>query len=245
MIYFIDGSREAFLTAFLRAFYDENALITSSQCQLTLGQETIFINADPDIAQRVLKRFVQLDKKCIKELDYLLRSGDKRREQIAFGYFMEIAKNGCPVRNMLANPAVLAAEECIRKISAELDRMYGFVRFMESASGALYAPISPDNDISDLLLPHFCARLPEYPFVIHDVPRHKAAIYDGKNRFCAPLDHAEIVLSADEEAWKTLWQRYYRAVNIPSRERLKQMRGYLPVRYWKFMPEFQDSEQSI
>lgn len=50
MIYFIDGSREAFLTAFLRAFYDENALITSSQCQLTLGQETFFINADSDVA---------------------------------------------------------------------------------------------------------------------------------------------------------------------------------------------------
>ena len=41
----------------------------------------------------------------------------------------------------------------------------------------------------------------------------------------------------DENNWQKLWQRYYASVNIPSRERLKQMKGYMPVRYWKFMPE--------
>lgn len=238
MIYFIDKSKEAFFTAFIRAFHDENAYLTSSQCQLTLGQETAFVTADNELALRVQNRFLQLDRGCLKELDYMLRSGDNSREQIAFSYFLLIARYGRPVRGMLAEPAVLAAEECIRKVLHEIDRMHGFVRFIESASGALYAPISPDNDISDLILPHFRARLPEYPFVIHDVPRRKAAIYDGEHTFYAPLSRAEVVLSADEQAWQALWKRYYGAVNIPSRERIKQMKGYLPVRYWKFMPEF-------
>ena len=34
-------------------------------------------------------------------------------------------------------------------------------------------------------------------------------------------------------------KKYYAAVNIPSRERLAQMRGYMPARYWKFLPETQ------
>ena len=110
---------------------------------------------------------------------------------------------------------------------------------METASGALYAPCSPDNDIVDLLARHFRARLPQFSFVLNDVGRKKAAVYDGKNIFVAPLHHADVVLSADETEWKKLWQRYYVAVNIPSRERLKQMRGSMPVRYWKFLPEKQ------
>ena len=86
-------------------------------------------------------------------------------------------------------------------------------------------------------MPHFRSRIPEIPFVIHDVRRAKAAIWDGEHVFVAPLSKAEIVLSADEQGWQALWRRYYASVNIPSRKRLKQMKGYMPVRYWKFMPE--------
>ena len=76
-----------------------------------------------------------------------------------------------------------------------------------------------------------------FPFVLHDVTRKKATVYDGKNLFNAYLPCADVLLSADEQGWQSLWKRYYAAVNIPSRERLKQMRGYMPVRYWKFLPE--------
>ena len=57
--------------------------------------------------------------------------------------------------------------------------------------------------------------------------------------FLAPLDEAQVLISSDEQAWQALWKDYYAAVNIPSRERLKQMKGYLPTRYWKFLPEMQ------
>ena len=117
--------------------------------------------------------------------------------------------------------------------------MKGFVRFRESASGALYAPLSPDNDIVDLLARHFAKRLPESPFVLHDVKRKKAAVWDGEHLFLAPLQQAEVMLSADEEGWQKLWKTYFSAVNIPSRERIKQQNGYLPKRYRKFMTEFE------
>ena len=117
--------------------------------------------------------------------------------------------------------------------------MKGFVRFSESASGALYAPLSPDNDIVDILARHFSKRLPEYPFVLHDVKRQKAAVWDGAHLFLAPLKQAEVMLSADEEGWQKLWKTYFSAVNIPSRERIKQQNGYLPKRYRKFMTEFE------
>lgn len=237
MIYLTDGTKECFLTAFLYAFSDENALISSSQTQLALGQESVFVAADAAKAKKAEARLLSFDKDCMNDLFYLLRSGRNDREQIAFRYLKLLTEKKMPVREM-AEDASIAANECIRKVTYEIHRMHGFVRFLESASGALYAPLSPDNDIVDLLTPHFRARLPEFPFVLHDVKRKKAAVYDGKNSFLAPLESAEIVLSADEQRWQSLWQRYYQSVNIPQRERLKQMKGYMPVRYWKHMPEF-------
>ncbi len=237
MIYLTDGTKACFLTAFLYAFKDDEAVISSVQTQLAIGQRTVFVAADAEKAAKAEKRLLSFDKDCVDDLLLMLRSGMPDHEQIAFRYFRLLAEKRAPVRGMLAETAVLAASECIRKVTYEIHRMHGFVRFMESASGALYAPLAPDNDIVDLLLPHFRTRLPEFPFVLHDVRRKKAAVYDGKSAFTAPLDRAEIALSADEEGWQALWRRYYDSVNIPCRERLKQMKSYMPVRYWRFLPE--------
>lgn len=240
MIYFTDGTKESFLTAFLLSYRDEDAYITSSQKQLLLGQETVFVKADRSRAERAERRLLEFDGECMNDLAILLRSGNPAREQIALRYLKFLTLKKMPVRSMLAETCIIEAMECMRQVTFEIHRLHGFVRFIESESGALYAPLGPDNDIVDLLVPHFRARFPEYPFLLHDVPRKKAAVYDGANSFMAPLDRAEIVLSANETQWQALWKNYYKSVNIPSRERLKQMRGYMPVRYWKFCPEVTD-----
>ncbi len=237
MIYFYDGSKESFLTAFVLSYGDGDATLTSRDCQLSLGQETVFVKADPARAAKAEARLNAIDSHCMRDLDLLLRSGEKQRDGVLLRYFRCLAAYGRPVRDMYQVDAAREADRALRKIGTEIHRMKGFVRFMECASGALYAPVSPDNDICDLLLPHFRGRLGSIPFVIHDVSRRKAAVFDGEHSFVAPLGGAEIVLSADEENWRDLWKRYYASVNIPSRERLKQMRGYMPVRYWRFMPE--------
>lgn len=237
MIYFYDGTKDAFLTALLISYGDEDARLSSGNAQLGLGEQAVFVRADPARAKKVEKRLTELDGDCMGDLNTLLRSGDADRDMVALNYFRLLISKGGPVRKMLAEDAVIAAEDLLRRVGFEVHRFHGFLRFMESGSGALYAPISPDNDICDLLVPHFRARLPQYPFVIHDVNRKKAAVYDGEHAFLAPLESAEVALSADEEAWQALWKQYYRSVNIPSRERLKQMHGYMPVRYWKFLPE--------
>ncbi len=237
MIYLYDGTKEGFFTAFLLAYGDGKARLCSKQAQLALGEEAVSVSTNPARAEKAERRFLQFDRSCISDLNKMLRSGDCDRDDTAFGYFRLLSAFKRPVRQMLALREALAADECIRRVNTEIHRMHGFIRFLECESGALYAPCSPDNDIIDLLVPHFRGRFPEFPFLIHDVTRKKAAVYDGKNTFLAPLDRAEIILSADEERWQSLWKEYYKDVNIPERERLKQMRGYMPARYWKFMPE--------
>lgn len=245
MVYIFDGTQAGFLTAFLQAYNDPDAILTSGQAQLPLGATPITVQTDPIRAQKAKERLLSFDGDCTFDLDRLLRSGEYGHEQLAFRYFRLLAEKKQPIGKRLAEPDVFAAVECMKKVGCEVHRFHGFIRFMETQSGALYAPFSPDNDICDLLLPHFRARLPEFPFVLHDVKRQKAAVYDGRNSFVAPLSQADVLLSADELGWQALWKKYYGAVNIPSRERLKQMRGYMPERYWKFLPEKQETPNSL
>ena len=239
MVYFFDGTKDGFLSAFPVAYPDPQARLSSKKTQLLLGETPVFIDTDSEKAARVAARLLSFDRFCMEDLDTLLRSGMDDNEQIAFEYFRFLATVKRPVKKRLAEPSVFSAVECMKKIGTEIHHFHGFIRFMETESGALYAPFAPDNDICDLLAPHFKARLPEFPFVLHDVNRQKATVYDGNIVFTAPLAQANVLLSADETAWQTLWKDYYHAVNIPSRERLRQMRGFMPARYWKFLPEKQ------
>ena len=239
MLYLFDGTKNGFLTAFVRAFGDGDAVLSSKTVQLLLGQGQVRVETDFTVAEKAKNRLLSFDRDCMHDLDILLRSGMENNEQIAFRYFRLLANVKLPVGKRLADLDVFHAVECMKKVGNEIHKFHGFIRFMETASGALYAPFSPDNDICDLLAPHFKARLPQFPFVLHDVKRKKATVYDGQNLFTAPLDEAQILLAADETGWQSLWKKYYAAVNIPSRERLKQMRGYMPARYWKFLPEMQ------
>ena len=59
---------------------------------------------------------------------------------------------------------------------------------------------------------------------------------DSKCVICF-ADGADVYLSEYEKAFECLWKRYYRSVNIKERPHEKQMKGYMPVRYWKFLPE--------
>ena len=138
---------------------------------------------------------------------------------------------------MLSIPQVIDFNEAVRKITGESHMCKGFLRFTETHEGVLYAPYSPDNDITDLLMPHFAKRFNGEKFVIHDVKRNIAGIYNREEWITGYAGEAEIRLSESENFFKNLWKKYYNCVTIAERPHIKQMKGYMPVRYWKFMPE--------
>ena len=236
MFYLFDGTKYGFLTAFLEGFFDPDAYLCSRTSQLPM-YELKEVKTDEQRAKKAEQRLLTFDSGFTYELNRLLRLGNADAEQIAFRYFKTLALEKQSIRTRLALPEVFEAQQQIKKLNLEIHRMHGFIRFTEAENGLLYAPFSPDNDICDLLVPHFRARLGEYAFVLHDVKRKKASFCDGETSFLAPLEKAEIFLSASETQWQDLFKRYYKAVNIPERERLTQMRGYMPKRYWKFLTE--------
>ena len=234
----VDGSEECFFTAVFEAFKDRDCIITCERdLQLGLGYELREVTPDGEKCERVKKKLRALDKLCLEDIALALRSCDQLKEQTAFGYIRLIIARGGAVRNMYAEPAVMEMTALRDKVTGEIHKLKGFLRFIENSEGMLYAPYSPDNDITDLLAPHFARRFSNQRFAIHDVKRKKAAMFDGEEIVMTEADGAEIYLSEYQQYFENLWRQYYKSVNIESRPHAKQMKGYMPVRYWKYLPE--------
>lgn len=236
--YLVDGSEDCFYTAVFDAYTNKDCIITSERnVQLGLGVDVIEIETDENKANRVRAKLNALDRGAEEDISMLLKSNAALKENAAFEYVKLIVAHGGAVRGMLAHPVVIEMTEIRSRVYGEAHRLKGLLRFMENADGVLYAPYSPDNDITEILAQHFAARFGERAFVIHDIKRKIAALYDGQEIVMTSADNADIYLSEYENYFQDLWKQYYNSVNIASRPHEKQMRGYMPVRYWKFLPE--------
>ena len=136
-----------------------------------------------------------------------------------------------------------------RKVSFEIHRFQGFVRFQETSEGLFFAAIEPDHDILPLLASHFARRYGNQQWVIYDQKRDKGIFYKKPEMHEITLtdkqfntitgDVNQQAKSDDEDLYRSLWKAYYKAINIPERKNTRLMLRLLPRRYWKYLPEKQ------
>jgi probable DNA metabolism protein len=237
-IYQFSADRESFFTAVFYAYNDKNAFLTSATIfQPQLEDEFIKIEGESDKAARVQKAIRNAFPPAKHDIERILRSANPEREQIAFEYLKLVVKYGRGARERLTLSAVRRAMDEVQRVGYEVHRLHGFLRFQECENGIYYGACSPDNDVLELLTPHFVARFKTQPFVIHDVKREKAALYNGERTLFVPTSNATFFVSEREKTIVALWKKYYHTVAIPQRKNLRLMKNYMPVRYWKFMPE--------
>lgn len=237
-IYLTDGTEECFYTAVFDAYKDTGAEITSDgNIQLGLDYEVICVAPDGEKCGRVKAALLKYDGQAVNDIKMCLKSGDGQKEQAAFLYIKKLLELKRPISTAFNLAEVVLFCDIKGRVGYEAHKMSGFLRFAESESGEFYAPYSPDNDITELLMPHFAARFSDRKFVIHDVKRGIAGLYNGKKWVIIRTAGAAVCLSENEKEFRELWKKYYAAVNIKERPHEKQMRGYMPARYWKFLPE--------
>ena len=235
--YFCDGTPESFFTAVFDAYNKECFITSDSEIQLSLGCETVRVLADAEKCRRVLQGLKQYDRNAEEDILTALRNCSAQKEQVCFLYINCIFERKASIKNAYSLPAVVDFNDLLYKITGETHRLKGLLRFKETANGTFYAPYSPDNNITDLLMPHFAARFKAEKFVIHDIERGIAGLYNGEYWITAHIGKAEICLSENESAFESLWKEYYKSVNVKERPHEKQMKRSMPVRYWKFLPE--------
>lgn len=237
--YLTDGSSDGFYTAVYDAYPDQESCITSDQnLQPNLFDTIKTVHTDKLKANKIKARISTWDPIVTSDVFLILKYEGKDREQIAFGYLKTLIREKRSVRTMFSDEQAERAIATMRKITLEVHHFTGFLRFTENRDGILYAPISPDHDILDLLMPHFEKRLGKNPFLIHDTKRSKLGIWNGKCHTFAQIGITpSFVPSAEQDEWEQLWKSYYQHVNIALRSHEKQMKASMPVRYWTYLPE--------
>ena len=248
--YFFDGTKNGLLTCIFESFYDRRIPddVTTECVQYGLLDEIVTIKTDSEKAERVYKCLKNCKTKyLVSDFNLTFRSGEKKRFKVLFDYLnVAISNKNIDVSKAFALPEIPAFTDLKNRIYTETHRFKGFLRFMETEKGFYYACYEPDNDITELLVPHFTARL-QSPFIIHDIKRNILALCDGKRyKILNGGDNGVTVfMSESEEIFLDLWQQYYKSINIEERKNLRQMRNYMPERYWKNLSEKQEKTEDF
>jgi hypothetical protein len=143
--------------------------------------------------------------------------------------------------------------EAAYKVTHEIDRMRGFLRFSPNEKGIYLARCGPDHFVLPALADHFGPRFGETPWAIIDEKRNLVLerLPDGEIRL-AVLPGTEPgtgTVAAFPEAgtqagrfWEDLWRNYHRSVNNECRQNPLLQRRFMPARYWKYLTEMGEEE---
>lgn len=241
-----DGSFEGLLTAIYDAFYsrERNVRIASTRgLQQSLLEKYISIDTDLEKAEKVYHSII--NKISPNALDNVYRVFLADREEdnarIIFEYLKFGFKVGAKVDSYLSDDRVLRVHKIRQRVDLEVHRMMGFIRFRLLQGDIYYAPFEPDNDILTLLAPHFSKRFADQNWVIHDIGRNRAALYNKKEWIIVDA-HLEKIPEADEreQAYQQLWKHFYKSVTIKERFNPALHKRLLPKRYWRYLVEKDD-----
>lgn len=241
--YLYDGTFEGLLTAIYYSYsIRENVIINkvSAYTPNLLGQpETI--KTEEDKFHRVYSSIEEkLSSSTLKNVYHLYLSDIPAVETLIFRYIKLCYKYGDNINLAKNNDIILLVDKYVRKVTLESHRFTGFVRFKEIAPFSYYATIEPDHNILPIIAPHFATRFSDQSFIIHDIKRETAILYNKSDLVIAPLSKEvseNLKISALRDNFENLWKEFYKSVNIEERKNLILQRRSMPKRYWKHLIE--------
>lgn len=236
MIYIIDNDLNSLYSAIFLAYSEKqfNVKVYSKNAQLTLFDEVKKVKTNTEKAKRVETLLKKILKGNYSDIKLAFRSGLSDKNSIIFNYLIEIINANKDISENFSNSSVLEFYEIVNKVKKEIHHLKGFIRFSKTNNGIYYAKFLPDNDVCDLILPHFKARYKSMPFILHDYKFNKLCAYNGKDSKIVNKKISPLTVSDDINL---LFKTYYDSVNIIDRKNLRLMKNYLPKRYHVNMPE--------
>ena len=248
--YCYDGTFEGFICALSRALDAGDSSSDFSMGASTndggLFQELeVVVTTDRKEALAFRTQFVtQVSPEAFAAMRYAFHSGQPGIERRLWSYAKKGFNEGSRFAFLVADKLVNEVDRLARAVSREAHKYKGFVRFRELRQGFLYARIEPEYDVTIFLAPHFKSRVPDRPWMIHDVRRSVAALYDLNDwrlvtgiRLEAAPDY-----SGAEQQFTALWQRYFQRLAIRERHNPRLQRQHVPLRSRKYLVEFEEPE---
>lgn len=243
MIYLLyDGTFPGLLTAIYEAFYSQSppeCIMPKDRYIKNLFSKQRLIITDEAKSEKVYQAIKEkISEVTLKNVYLAYLSELENIETIIFHYLKLGFKYGWRVNNRLSSDWVKQIHQASKKVSFESHRLKGLIRFRRLHNDLYYAPIEPDHNVLSLLAPHFCQRLTDQNWLIHDLERELAAIYNQQEWSIIYFDKVNrLEFCPDEELYQDLWRTFFNTITIREKTNLKLQRQYMPKRYWKHLVE--------
>ncbi|NRT37185.1 putative DNA metabolism protein [Clostridium beijerinckii] len=243
-IYLYDDTFEGLLTSIYDAFYSNASPPTSiygksqTNTPLLLG-DIVEISTDINKFKKVKNAIInKINFLSLKKIYFAFLSNYEDKGIIILNYLKVAFKLGPDVHDFLNVDVIRLIDNITKKVLNECHRFEGFIRFNQIEEKLLYSSIEPDNDILELIGDHFKNRFPREYFIIHDISRQKALIYNTNFYEIIDMDietYEKLKFHNDE--YTDLWKTYFKATTIEERKNLKLQCRMMPKRYWKHILE--------
>jgi probable DNA metabolism protein len=134
-----------------------------------------------------------------------------------------------------------AVLEAAYKVSHEIHRLMGLLRFSPNEDGIYIAHCEPDHFVLPALGPHFKERFGEIPWAIIDEKRRICMrCVSHSLEFCNIDKNPAFLNNPPDSEWENLWRHYHKTINNESRNNPDLQRRFMPKRYWKYLNELSD-----
>ena len=241
--YLYDGTFDGYLTAIFYAYtqkdtvgiYKEN---TYSPSLLSTWQ---VIPCEADKADRVYESIrSKLSPKTLDNLFKVYLSDAPNSETLGLNYLKLCYRYSDDINLAKNNEIIHQVDTLCRRVGLEAHRFCGFVRFKEIAPMVFYAAIEPDHHILPLIMGHFKKRFSDQHFIIHDLKRQMAILYDTHEillRYLTIEESERLAKAQIKDPFEALFKTYYEATTIEERAHSKRRYAHLPKRYEKHLVE--------
>lgn len=242
-IFIYDDTFEGLLTSIYDGFYSKEPPTSiyganEANTPLLLG-EISEIKTEKDKFKKVKDAIInKIDFVALKKIYMVYLSNQEEKALVIYKYLKIAFKLGHDVHSFLNVDIIRLVDDINRRVSMESHRFEGFIRFNYIDEKFLYSSIEPDNDILELLGDHFKNRFSKEYFIIHDISRNKALIYNGLSYEIIFMDKETYEkLKSHNDEYANLWKTYFKATTIEERKNLRLQCRMMPKRYWKHILE--------
>ena len=241
--YIYDGTFEGFLCCVYAHYYADKAsnIAVHGENQQNFLGNTVEIETEEEKAMLVYRSIEEKISTFDLQRAYrIFLCGEEGKEMTLLNYLRLGFIKGRSVSNYHGFPLVREAELLEKKVTQEVVRLKGLLRFSVLEGEILYSEVEPDNDIIELLAPHFSDRYKNDPFIIHDLRRKKAVIAAGGKWYISQFSRSELPeFHTEEIEYRRLWKKYFESIAIKERTNPRCQKNFMPLRYWKHLTEMQ------
>lgn len=242
--YLYDGTFEGLLTVYFYAYKDNDIF---DICPLASNQPNLLaitkeIPTQTEKADRIRRSiYTKLSSSVMHNLYLLYLSELPGANVLGLQYLRLCYQHGITIHNAKQHPIIRQLEDARYKVTRELDRMKGFLRFQKIDENVYYAQFAPDHNQLPLLRTHLEKRFSDQKWIVHDQRRSIALVYNLHHSMLVPFTKEESaqLLAGKHDDYSELFQRYFNTIAIKERTNKRLQDQYMPKRYRNYMPETQ------